>query len=274
MMKLRRLNEQAEEQGVPVESIALERYASMEEYEQALEEKRFLDDRDSRRRSRTASKSGTPSRATPSRATPEPMRRMVFNDDSRPGSRQGFRRPGESPAPGGAGSSGAAGASRVDALKRQESYGTPAKTPIPSVFTPQGITSATVMSTEELNRLQAKVLRAKLMDEPGAEELEKQYEKEVLKSQAALEGRKINDAVEEEGGKVVVQTAVLPTLDGQGRLYDVGLGKEEAPPHPNRRKRNKDPKVSCCNRIVNANTSSRAATRRATSSDTTRTTMI
>lgn len=237
MMKLRRLNEQAEEQGVAVEDIALERYASMEEYHQALEEKRFLDDRDSRRRSRTASKSGTPSRATP-----DPVRRMVFNDDSRPGSRQGFRRPGESPAPGGAGSSGAAGASRVDALKRQESYGTPAKTPIPSVFTPQAVTSATAMSTEELNRLQAKVLRAKLMDEPGAEELERQYEKEVLKSQAALEGRKMNDQVEEEGGKVV-QTAVLPTLDGQGRLYDVGLGKEEAPPHPNRRKRNKDPKV-------------------------------
>lgn len=207
----------------------------MEEFEQALEEQRFLDERDSRRRSRTGSKSGTPSRATP-----DPVRRMVFNDSSRPSSRQGFRRPGESPVPH---SAAVGGTSRVDAIKRQESYGTPAKTPIPSVFTPQAISSATAMSTEELNRLQAKVLRAKLMDEPGAEELEKQYEREVMKSQAALEGRQVNDQVEEAGGKIV-QTAVLPTLDGQGRLYDVGLGKDEAPPHPNRRKRNKDPKVS------------------------------
>jgi len=190
---------------------------------------------------------------------------------SRPSSRAGFRRPGEEregfQTPGGGGGGG-----RLDQLRQKES-GTPSgvgrsgaaggsggskvSTPIPSVFTPQNLarstsgypfptpsndaaqdtrdptSSAPPLSTEELNKLQAKVLRAKLMDDPAAQNLEEEYEYERNKSQAAADGhsglwegggeggqmgREVQ--LDEKGRRVEVQ--VLPTLDGRGRLYDIG----------------------------------------------------
>jgi hypothetical protein len=91
-------------------------------------------------------------------------------------------------------------------------------------------------TTEELNRLQAKVLRAKLMGEPNAEELEAEYERERDLSLAggvsgglwagAAEGVQGQmGRVDEEGNRIEVQ--MLPTLDGRGQLYDVGTGKED-----------------------------------------------
>jgi hypothetical protein len=59
-----------------------------------------------------------------------------------------------------------------------------------------------------LNRLQAKVLRVKLMGAADADALE-------------AESRKALNGGGEEGG-VRRKVEVLPTLDGQGRLYDVG----------------------------------------------------
>ncbi|KAL1411883.1 Pre-mRNA-splicing factor cwf19 [Vanrija albida] len=267
MMKLRRLYEQAEEQGRSVEEVALERYGSLDEFNEALEERRVLDEREARRRGR--GRPGDNSGPSSGQRTPD-NRRFVFNnpsDESRPGSRQGFRRPGEDTRDGGAHTP--TGAARVDALKRQESggaggvprVGTPLKgaTPIPSVFTPQALTRGTsgepgssaagghpdgrpVMSIEQLNRLQAKVLRAKLTDDADAEALEEQYDHERARAVEAGAASTTTGGLireDEDGNKVRIE--VLPTLDGHGRLYDVGHGKEdEAPKQGNRRK--KEPK--------------------------------
>jgi hypothetical protein len=108
------------------------------------------------------------------------------------------------------------------------------------------------MSIEELNRLQAKVLRAKLMEDPDAEALEAQYDIERARweegsgdrggagmwegEEDGIQGQ-LGREVNEEGTRVDVQ--VLPTLDARGRLYDVGTGKEDDAPHlrGNRRKK-------------------------------------
>jgi hypothetical protein len=92
------------------------------------------------------------------------------------------------------------------------------------------------MSTEELNKLQAKVLRARLSDDPEAENLEKEYDLEVSRTKIAMEGGlwegsgegqqgQMGREVDSKGRQVEVQ--VLPTLDGRGRLYDVGTGKQD-----------------------------------------------
>jgi hypothetical protein len=162
-------------------------------------------------------------------------------------------------------------------------------TPVPSVFTPTGLgrtssyisskpplppssstsiapqstTSTPPLSTEQLNKLQAKVLRAKLMDDPNAANLEAEYEFEVEKSErignagmwegsGGMDGLQGQLGREEEvgldGKRVEVQ--VLPTLDGRGRLYDVGTGGQEAEiPQGNRRK--KPEKVRCSTFVQN-----------------------
>ncbi|WVR03641.1 hypothetical protein IAU60_000636 [Kwoniella sp. DSM 27419] len=300
MMKLKRMYEQAEEQGRDIEDVAMERYGSLDDFREAVEERRVLDERDARRKSRRGlggSSEGfsTPGGSSSGIRTPDTSnRRFMFanpnagNEDafgsSRPGSRAGFKRPGEDAGvqtPSGAGAAGG----RVDELRRRES-GTPAtgnrggagaykvSTPIPSVFTPTTLTRAgsgypfntgagdsagnmqnpdptsskPPLSTEQLNKLQAKVLRAKLMDDPDAVSLEQEYERERERSEKASEnggmwagsGQGLQGQMgrmDEKGNRVEVQ--ILPTLDGRGQLYDVGTGQADDPTHlpGNRRKK-------------------------------------
>lgn len=302
----------------PVEEVALERYGNIDEYNEALEERRVLDERDSRRLSRRGtSNSDVGGPSTPSTAgmrTPggeASTRRYMFTntseDLSRPGSRAGFRRPGEA----GGGAEGlstptTAGAGRVDQLRRNGSTAQIPKvsTPIPSVFTPQAALQRSgsgypfdlpagqalepdrpALTLEQLNRLQAKVLRAKLMEDDNAAELEEEYEYERLRYEGTQGG---GDAGGErgirrmEGGKEV-QTEVLPTLDGAGRLYDVGSGGggvEEAEERRPGNRRKKVEKVSPCSlRCSKAGRgelifSLKHETSKATSSDIMQTTMI
>lgn len=82
------------------------------------------------------------------------------------------------------------------------------------------------------------------MDSPNASKLEAEYESEMTKARRAAEHGEQQTAVAEDGGggkgkgREEVKVEMMPTLDGRGRLYDVGLGgKAEAPLLPgNRRK--------------------------------------
>ncbi|WVQ86961.1 hypothetical protein IAS59_000680 [Cryptococcus gattii] len=283
MMKLKRLYEQAEEQSRPVEEVALERYGSLDEFNEALEERRYLDDREARRRSRgvsghlgpnsDSSRPATPSGHSSGMRTPDAGRRFMFanrgeqtfgtsgGSGNRSGSRGAFRRPGEDLEQGATPSNNAG---RIDTLRRDNGgLGTPkVGTPIPSVFTPTSLnrsitdpsppkpeqgssavdptSSKPPLSTEQLNKLQAAVLRSKLMDDPNASALEEEYEIERERSERAHAGVGAgaglwegNDEgmqgqlgrMDEKGNRIEVQ--VLPTLDGRGKLYDVGTGKED-----------------------------------------------
>jgi len=210
------------------------------------------------------------------------------------------------------GGGGPAGAGRIDQIRQREGA-TPRSnvvplppkvgTPIPSVFTPTALVRKTSgypfstptddsmgtttsskppMSTEDLNRLQAKVLRAKLMDDPNAEALEEEYDNEVARAEQGSgdqggagmwegsgEGQQgqMGRAVNEDGKRVDVQ--VLPTLDGRGRLYDVGTGKEDEELRRGN-KRKKQEKVS--HTCSTADSSLKLVIGKATFFDTTQTT--
>lgn len=241
MTKLRRTYEAAEDEGRPVEELVMERYGSMELFNEAREEKRILDERDERRKGRRSMGGERSGAQTP---TNEGRRFMYTDapgsaDSSRPASRGSFRRPGEAPY-----------AQRPTDLSRTPSSSTsrPATPVIPRVFTPPPAATRTplaapratapsalsqsivldpdpttqpppapILSQSELNKLQAKVLKARLMGGESADALEKEYERE---RQRAAEGPSV--------GEVHVGTRIeaMPTLDGRGRLYDVGAGAE------------------------------------------------
>ncbi|GAA5997468.1 uncharacterized protein JCM10292_000868 [Rhodotorula paludigena] len=282
MTKLKRTYEAAEEEGRPVEEVALERYGSLADFEEAKEERRILDERSGRRQSRRESGYGAAAGAR----TPTGMaadgggRRFVFTETgtegasasgSRPSSRQGFRRPGEAP-PSIARSSSTS--SIVNAAAGGGSASRPS-TPIPSVFTPpvarrapsQLAQSATlvdpdptstgaavsavasaasasgsarpVLTQSELNKLQARVLKARLMDSDEAGALEQEYERERRRAEEAGPPVRDHEVMEQTLGGSRSQgqdVQVLPTMDGRGRLYDVGVGTEVADKHEEERK--------------------------------------
>ncbi|TBU47785.1 CwfJ C-terminus 1-domain-containing protein-like protein [Dichomitus squalens] len=245
MMKLRRVYETAEEEGRSVEDVAMERFGSMELFEEAKEERRILDEREGKRASRT----GERDRKGKGRE-PEGERRLMFTDFSTPSSAasrsSSFRRPdldrSGPPTPGLAESD--SHLKKLEPSRLGQTTGSAlaqARTPIPSAMTPSlsatGV-KARAMSPSSLNKLQAKVLRAKLMNAPNADALEKEYD----------EAQKLANGGDEGEGKVRTRVEVLPTLDIHGRLYDVGQGKQDAPPPPgNHRPKSKveqrDPKT-------------------------------
>ena len=69
------------------------------------------------------------------------------------------------------------------------------------------------MTTEELNRMQARVLKAKLMGDADAEKLEKEYEIEVRRAAGGTPD--MDDG--EDGPKNRERIEVVPTLDARGR---------------------------------------------------------
>lgn len=78
----------------------------------------------------------------------------------------------------------------------------PATQPLPS--------AKGVPTQSELNQLQARVLKAKLLGDPGAAAMEQEYEEMRERADSAP------------------RVAVLPTHDVRGQVYDVGHGKDDA----------------------------------------------
>ena len=237
MMKLRRVYEMAEEEGRSVEEVALERFGSLELFEEAREERRILDEREGKRASRDSDRDRGRDRKGKGRESEGPVgeRRLIFTDLSTPSGgtsrSSSFRRPDldRSGPPTPAGTRGMEPSKLGPGAGSVRAQG---KTSIPSAMTPTSLTTPAsggkkrAMSPSELNKLQARVLRAKLIGAPDAETLEKEYEE----AQRQANG---GDAGEES---VPTQVAVLPTLDIHGRLYDVGQGGHDTPPPPGNRK--------------------------------------
>ncbi|KAI0770353.1 CwfJ C-terminus 1-domain-containing protein-like protein [Fomes fomentarius] len=241
MMKLRRVYETAEEEGKLVEEVAIDRFGSLDAFEEAKEERRILDEREGKRASRGGDDRGR-DRKGKGKPSSDGEKRMVFTDLSTPSAMtsrsSSFRRPdldrSGPPTPG-----LYDGARRPEPSRLGKSTGsafTQTRTPVPSVMTPTlsatGVKRA--VSPSSLNKMQAKVLRAKLMNAPNAEELEKEYEQELRRA---------------NGG-----TRMLPTVDMQGRLYDVGTGKSDSPILPGNRKpkdkvEQRDPKTGHMARV-------------------------
>ena len=229
----------------------MERFGSMELFEEAKEERRILDEREGKRASRQGERERERDRKGKGREL-EGERRLMFTDLSTPSGgtsrSSSFRRPdldrSGPPTPGiGEGDSHAR---KLEPSKLGQTTGTAlaqARTPIPSAMTPS-LTATSVktraMSPSSLNKLQAKVLRAKLMNAPNAEALEKEYEEAQRAANGGGEGE----------GNVRTRVEVLPTLDIHGRLYDVGQGNQDAPPPPGNRR--PKPKVRILRRFLHS----------------------
>ncbi|KAG6845123.1 hypothetical protein H0H87_000550 [Tephrocybe sp. NHM501043] len=235
MMRLKRVYETAEEEGGDVETVAIERFGSLQAFEEAKEERRILDEREGKRAER-----GRGSERRHPRDTDGGEKRLMFTDIGGSGGSSrssSFRRPGgfndstpSTPSP--ASEARPPVNRRLDSLRLPSGMGSPlaqSHTPIPTVMTPTSVAQKTrALSPSSLNKLQAKVLRAKLMGAPDAAKLEEEYE---------IESRKAIGMESGDSG-VRTRTEVLPTLDGRGRLYDVGHGKEDDTRLPgNRRKK-------------------------------------
>lgn len=106
-MKLRRIYEQAEEEKRPVEEVALERYDSMESFNEARRERQFLDERDRQKSSNGSNGRRDSNLKDGKRRDDDPNQKeggrksfmftdSPINSSSRPSSRESFRKPGES----------------------------------------------------------------------------------------------------------------------------------------------------------------------------------
>jgi hypothetical protein len=245
-MRLRRVYETAEEEGTPIEQVALDRFGSLEAFQEAQEERRILDEREGRKSDRDRERG----RGREGRAK-EGEKSFMFADIGGSGASSrssSFRRPSNlgnstpsTPTP-----PMQAPNRRLDALRHQSQAGSPlaqSHTPIPSVMTPHirpsSSSSKRALSPSSLNKLQARALRAKLMGSPDADKLEREFDEELQRSNHGL------NSGEERGVRTKVQ--VLPTLDGHGRLYDVGHGKDDGVALPgNRKKKEKVYLLSSC----------------------------
>ena len=232
MMRLRRVYESAEEENRPVEEIALERFGTMQAFEEAKEERRTLDEREGRRNTQRTN------RGRDREAGGE--KRFMFTDIGASGASSrssSFRRPTTADGSAPTTPSPVAGTTKPSTDRRFDSLRLPSQaasplaqshTPIPSVMTPSvvAVSTSRAMSPSSLNKLQARVLRAKLMNAPNAAELEQEYEEQMRKAHG-------------EPGEPIVWTKVevLPTLDAHGHLYDVGHGKDDGAPLPGNRKK-------------------------------------
>ncbi|KIK80993.1 hypothetical protein PAXRUDRAFT_15491 [Paxillus rubicundulus Ve08.2h10] len=247
MMRLRRVYETAEEDHRPVEEVALERFGTLRAFEEAKEERRILGERAHQRGGPGAQKLA--SQKNNGRDT-EGDKRFMFTDIGASGASSrssSFRRPATTndsvPATPSTSSSNKVRVDRrLDSLRLPSQAASPlaqSHTPIPSVMTPSvaGVSTSRAISPSSLNKLQAKVLRAKLTNAPNAAELEREYEEEARKAYGGPEESVVRTRIE-----------VLPTLDAHGRLYDVGHGKSDAEPLQGNRKKkekfeNRDPKT-------------------------------
>lgn len=232
MMKLRRVFETAEEEGLPVEQVAIDRFGSYQAFEDAKEERKLLDEREAQRAGGSSGNRNTDRN--------EGRRGFMFNEGGTSNRSESFRRPSapSTPSPSGQGQSilpnRRSDALRLPSQLSQSITNSHSHTPIPSVMTPQRLNATRGLSPSSLNRLQAKVLRAKLMGTPDAEALEKEYTAAAAASSGTSSG---------EGG-TRTRIEIVPTMDGRGRLYDVGHGaKDDAPLLPGNRK--KPEKVVC-----------------------------
>jgi hypothetical protein len=230
MMRLRRVYETAEEENKPIEEVALERFGTLQAFEEAKAERQLLDERDGRRSQR---RDETKERGRGREGGGE--KRFMFTDVGASGASSrssSFRRPGSGPtgsAPSTPSPANPPTSRRFDSLRLPSQAASPlaqSHTPIPSVITPSVATTSThrAMSPSSLNKLQAQVLRARLVNAPNAEKLEEEYEAEVRRSKG------------EEGG-VRTRVEVLPTLNVTGQMYDVGHGKDDAEKGPGNRKK-------------------------------------
>ncbi|KAL0075210.1 CwfJ C-terminus 1-domain-containing protein-like protein [Phycomyces blakesleeanus] len=240
MKKLQRIMEQAEDEGRNVKDVALERYGSREKAQEAFDEREFLDNR--KRRGRRDD--NTRSRDGRSDGRDDTRRYMFTSSDTK--SNQSFYRPSDRRR------SVDEPQTKLDEFgrerKRRRQSRSRSRSPTkeekqkqieesakrrlleathssrphtPVIITqhemPNAFSSEPVLSRDELNKMNAKVVKAKLMGSADAEKLEKEYN---IQSERTAAMQAATNGLQNVNGTTV---AVLPTVDSDGRIYDFAL---------------------------------------------------
>ncbi|KAI8088679.1 CwfJ C-terminus 1-domain-containing protein-like protein [Halteromyces radiatus] len=244
MMKLKRVIEQAEDERRSVEEVGLERYGSKEKFQEALDERAYLDQR--KERGRHQDRSSTSSRHHHHHhhhhGESRSSRKFMFSDtDSK---NVQFRRPAQQSSSYGKDVSDSK--SRND--HRQKRSRTPSPTPgrvqekpivsnesigptssipltpntstTPLVITPYQVPSTPqtepVMTRDQLNKLNSRIVKARLMgNDEEAAALEEEYKTQVERFEAGE-----TETETTPSGKNV---AMLPTVDREGKVYEYAL---------------------------------------------------
>jgi hypothetical protein len=152
MMKLRRVHEIADEESRSIEDVAVERFGSIEAFEDAKEERAFLDGKAPHDSSFPSSdrkpKSSSSKFMLPQQVQHQKEKKVI-----------------ESPG-----------------VSRQALHS------LPSAVVPAAANDGVLfLSTDELNKLNAKLMKAKLMGLANVKELEEKYNKEKARAEAARE---------------------------------------------------------------------------------------
>ncbi|CAO3613613.1 unnamed protein product [Cunninghamella blakesleeana] len=256
MMKLKRVYEQAEDENRSVKEVGLERYGSKEKFQEALDERAYLDkrkdkkgkhdDRSSRKDERehgkrhhhshhhhhsssrskyvfTDSKDSTsstsqfkmPSSSSSKYTHSDRERRKRSISPSPLSSRSQRSKYTESSSP-----LVASNISKDNDDNDNQSYA------VPLIVTPHQTTleptsSEPILTRDELNKLNAKIVKARIMgDDSEVEELEEEYNRQLKRYESAENGTSEID--NSTSGK---SASVLPTVDSEGKLYDYALLK-------------------------------------------------
>ncbi|KAI8646313.1 CwfJ C-terminus 1-domain-containing protein-like protein [Parasitella parasitica] len=204
MMKLKRTKEQAEDEGRPLKEVGIEKYGSVEKFEEALAEREYLDGRKSGRRGNDRHgrdreytrhrdderKNARDGRENSSSGDNDRGPRYVFTEtDSQ---QKSFKRP-EVPR-------------RPSPPPRNLSASTPISTPVPIIPQTTMPVQIEALTRDQLNKLNSKIVKARLMGSDNVDALEKEYQLELEKFEQAESS-----------------VQVLPSLDSQGRLYDYAM---------------------------------------------------
>ncbi|KAF9935199.1 hypothetical protein FBU30_006284 [Linnemannia zychae] len=241
MTKLKRVLEAAEERGVAPEIVGIERYGTIEKFIEAMDERRELDRRSSRKKDRRNdrrddSKDSGDSRD--SRDSRKDDKRRDDGDRRRDKDDKSFKSGRFSELSSAASSPFQRPMDEEERLekelakrlrdKEREKEQERRFTPIPSPFAthvsspiPSHATEEPTMTQDQLNKLRAKAMRAKMMGMPDADALEKEFE-EAQKAVAEAASKPPPEA----NRVVVVQTMGR----GSGSSSPAPLGAGNVPP--------------------------------------------
>ncbi|KAI9496028.1 CwfJ C-terminus 1-domain-containing protein-like protein [Zychaea mexicana] len=204
MTKLKRVMEQAEDEGLTIEKVGIERYGSLEKLNEALDERAFLDGK--KKHSSSSSRSSSRRDSPPASSSNTSKRFMYAETDA---ASKSFKRP-----------------ESVDEFgrelkRRKKSPDTSSPLIITQHQMPAAFSSPEpILTRDQLNKLNAEVLKAKLMGKDNAEELEKEYQKQLQLFEAAETG--VAEGTDQDGKSV----SILPTVDSGGRFYDYALSND------------------------------------------------
>ncbi|KAH6597949.1 hypothetical protein BASA50_004104 [Batrachochytrium salamandrivorans] len=228
MMKLKRVFDLSKEEGLSVESVALERYGSMDLFQQALDERSYLD-----------KQKGVKPRD--SLGSYQPSIRSA----------SGFQRPDSSTT--------LRTSLNSQPLERSEDKQrdpvSMRRTAIPLALAPVltddistlAIDDEAILTNDQLNKLNAKIIKAKLMRLPTLKALEEEYRCAKERSDARASASTKNQAnTSNRDNRSVV---VVPAVNDRGKLYDLGSGSSQSGAHTKRKMVEQDTHDAAGNRI-------------------------